>query len=282
MTPVKKATMTTYGDIAKQAEAIQQLFTKYERPLSEELTALCKAATILSEKWEAKKTAELPPSILWAALSLNRVANAVLRLDGHSRAEEIIGKLSDGDISMMDHERTIARDMFWEVEFWHFMLRVGLTAELVDPPDIIWDKDGQKTAIACKRIYSERHIQNVLSQAVHQIEAAGGFGIAAFQLEDARIPKKSTLNNVSQDEASQILQGINLEFLHEHERHFLKYFTKDRLSAALVATSCFAVIENLFVNTQWTVWTHPNLSKEHKQRVLELHTALIKGTSDAK
>lgn len=281
MAPVRKATMTSYAGIAKQAEALQQLFTKIKRPLSKELAALCKSATVLAEKWETKKTAELPPATLWAALSLHRVANAVLRLDGHARAEEIIGKLSDGDISMMGHERTVARDMFWEVEFWHFLLRVNLTADLLDPPDIIWDKDGQKTAIACKRIYSEKHIQNVLSEAVHQIEAAGGLGIAAFQLEDARIPEKSTLKNVTQDEASQILQGINLDFLHDHERHFLKYFTKDRLSAALVATSCFAIIDNLYVNTQWTVWTHPQLPEEHKQRVLELHAALVAGTSEA-
>lgn len=274
--------MISYADIAAQAGLIQKFFTKYKRPLSSDLVELCRAATDLSEKWKKGKTSELSTRVLYQAISLNRIANAVLPLDGHPRAEELAEKLANGGISMIDHDRTLARDIFWEIECWHFMNQAGLNAELIDPPDIVWNVKGKKTALACKRIYSEKHIQRVLSNAVHQIEKAGGFGFAAFQLEDSRVPKNQVsggitrLENVTAPESSNILQNLNLDFLREHERHFLKYFTKDRLSAALVATSAFVVLDTVYVNTQWTVWKHPRISAEHGRRVDTMHAALTR------
>ncbi|TVL97097.1 MAG: hypothetical protein CV087_22860 [Candidatus Brocadia sp. WS118] len=281
MAPVQKALVNSYADVARQAETVHELYTKYKLTISNDLATLCKSAHDLSEKWEAKKTYELSPNVLWEALALNRVANALLALDGHSRAHELLKKLSDGRISMLKHVRSFARDTFWEVEVWNYIKRAGLNADLIDPPDIIWTADARETGIACKRVYSEKNIEKILSEAIKQIEATPGFGIAAFQLEDVRIPEGKFLSKITQAEAAEVLQEINLEFLKEHERHFLKYFSKDRLTAALAATSCIVLVEDIQnVATEWSVWTHPDLSVEHKARVTQLYEAISKSSSD--
>lgn len=280
MLPIQKTSVSSYNDVAKQADSLRRLFDKYGVKISPDLNHLTEATKELAEKWTAGKRSELQPATLWEALSIHRIADAILQLDGHARAKELLEKLSQGDINMIAHDRTVARDTFWEIEVWHYIRRAGLTTDLIDPPDIIWTVNAQNTGIACKRIYSEKHIQRILSEAVHQIEATTGFGIAAFQLEDVRIPKGKITKTATRAEAVDILQGINQDFFKEHKRHFLKYFSKDRLTAALAATSCFAVTDiSRNVNTQWSIWTHPDINAEHKARVTQLYQAISGGTS---
>jgi len=276
MEPVQRASRSNYAAIALQGKSLQELFRKYKIPMGPSLSRICDSANFLSTKWEEKKKSELTPPLLWDALSLIRISEPLLALDENPRASELLKKLADGEIGMLKHERTLARDIFWEVEIWNYLKRAGLSADLNDPPDVIWNAAGQRTGIACKRIYSEKHIQNVLSQAVRQIESTTGFGVAAFQLEDSRTPEGSILETESLAKASTILQNANLAFLKEHERHFLKYFSKDRLTAALVATSAIVVADIPHIGTEWCIWTHPGLSADHKARVKQLYPAPLR------
>jgi hypothetical protein len=55
---------------------------------------------------------------------------------------------------------------------------------LDDPPDVIVNYENSRIGIACKKLYSERHVQNVLSEAVGQIEGDFDFGIVGLNLDD--------------------------------------------------------------------------------------------------
>jgi hypothetical protein len=177
---------------------------------------------------------------------------------------------------MQSRGQNDAKDTFWELEIWHQARRSRLAAEL-NEPDVTWN-DGQRlTGIACKKIYSEAHIQNVLSEAVHQIEKYVGYGFAAFSVDELT-PGDKLLSVATREEATNKLQDINLQFLSRHARHFRRYFSTDRLTGAIVSVSCITALTGKdgtpYVQTEQTVWTSPEVSTEHRHRIERFKAAL--------
>jgi hypothetical protein len=138
---------------------------------------------------------------------------------------------------------------------------------LKEPPDIVVNFDDTCIGIACKKIYSERHVQNVLSQAVGQIEKEFEFGIVAINIDDL-LPPQATLNLESSYAVEERLNQYNGEFLRRHDRHFRKYLTKGRLISAIISSCVISDVPNerpRFNNAwQWTVWTVPGLSENQR------------------
>lgn len=154
------------------------------------------------------------------------------------------------------------------MEVWARLLRRNADAHLDDPPDVVVNYDNSRIGIACKKLYSERHVQNVLSEAVGQIERGFDFGIVGLNLDDL-LPKGVVLKGDSTNAVAERLLSANNLFLQKHERHFQKYLAKGRLISAIVSTSIVADVpserpqfQNMY---QWTIWTIPGLDARYQE-----------------
>jgi hypothetical protein len=183
-----------------------------------------------------------------------------------------LGALVSGSLDLLKRKKSSAKNIFWEVELWARMKKRGFDAELRDPPDILLDFRGVTIGIACKKLYSEKHVQNVLSQAVSQIEDNCDFGIAAINLDDLQ-PEDMILSQPSHECALEFLAQKNQEFMLRHRHVFGKYLSSGRLLSVLVSTT---IVADMYKDKpkfneahHSTFWTIPGLPAD-KERPLNL------------
>ena len=145
-------------------------------------------------------------------------------------------------------------------------------------PDVVVNYDNSRIGIACKKLYSERHVQNILSEAVRQIERDFDFGIVGLNLDDL-LPKDVVLKGDSTNAVAERLLRANNLFLQKHERHFRKYLAKGRLISAIVSTSIVADVPSerpQFRNTyQWTIWTIPGLDARYQEPLNKFYETVM-------
>jgi len=199
----------------------------------------------------------------------SRVADAVLPLGQIPDRARFLNDLTMGDLDILERNKSKAKDVLWEIELWSILKRQGHDANLAEP-DIVVDVDGCKIGIACKKLYSERNVEKVLSQAVGQIEPSFEFGIAAINLDD-RLEPDHILRQPTKDTVCAVLGNFNCAFLQRNDRHFRKYLAKGRLVSALVSTcvlaDTFRERTRIHSARQWTLWTIPGLP-ENTERLL--------------
>src|SRR5258708_8029288 len=174
----------TYGVMAERGEAVRALLQKYSVYKKDaRINELIDNTNKLSAYWDQRKLQDIDNQWLWDAISIGRVADAVLPLDGHADAQRLLIKAIDGEVSMARRDSSKAKDQLWELEVWSRLNRQGLKSDLAEP-DVVCRGNSGDMGIACKKVYSEGHIQNVLSEAVAQIEGTTLYGLAAFNLDD--------------------------------------------------------------------------------------------------
>jgi len=148
--------------------------------------------------------------------------------------------------------------------------RRDFDASLEEPPDIVVSFEDSKIGIACKKLYSDRYVQNVLSQAVAQIEPTFDFGIVATNLDEL-VPPDQILRTPTQEAMSQYIDGLNSHFFNSHERHFRKYLGSGRLISAFISTGVLADVyrarTRLNYARQSTIWAISGLPPDtNRQR----------------
>jgi len=263
---------TTYLDVKSKGEQIEELYksTGLTLPDNSDLAELIKNSKVLWEKWFANKTAELKMIMLFNLLHLSRIADAVLPLKEESVRIKFLKALISGPLDFFKREKSYAKDIFWELEVWLKLTRKLATVNLEEPPDIVIEFEGSRIGIACKKLYSEKHVQNVLSQAVHQIEDSFEVGIVALNLDDFT-PADKVLKSSHAQGMTNTLLNLNAGFIQRHERHFRKYLASGRLISAIVSTAVIADVASAkpqFNNaSQWTVWTIPGLEEKKSQNL---------------
>jgi len=201
-------------------------------------------------------------TLLFRTALLDRIADAALPLLDVPDRKHFLSALLTGSLDLLDRKRSHAKDVLWELELWTILKRRLFNAALEEPPDIVVNFSKSKIGIACKKLYSEKHVQNVLSQAVAQIESSFDFGIVAVNIDDL-LPANRILRVPTQDAMSQYISDLNARFLGAHERHFRKYLSSGRVISVLISTS---VLTDVYCATQRfnnarqsTVWTIPEL-----------------------
>lgn len=272
---------TTYLEVKSKGEQIEKLYKNngLTLPDNSDLSELIKNTKALWEKWFTNKTAELEMGMLFNLLHLDRIADAVLPLKDEPKRAKYLKALISGPLAFFKRERSYAKDIFWELEVW-LQLRKKLTkVNLEDPPDIVIELEESRIGIACKKLYSEKHVQNVLSEAVHQIEDSFKIGIVALNLDDFT-PANRVLKSSHTKGMTEKLQNINADFIQKHERHLRKYLASGRLIASIVSTSVIADVTNdrpQFNNAfQWTIWSIPGLEEEKSQILHKLQDLMMR------
>lgn len=277
---LSRSSSQTYLVIKEKACAIEELYSENGVPLPPncDLALLIEDAKTLSDSWLLNRIDGLPMSLLFRVACLDRIAEAILPLRKVPNRAKFLTALTTGSLDLLQRERSSAKNILWEVELWAVLKRRSFSANLCEPPDVVVDFEDAKVGIACKKLYSEKHVQNVLSEAVGQIEASFDFGIVAINLDDL-VPANQILRTPNQRMMGEFINALNVKFLHRHERHFRKYLASGRMLSALLSASVLADVyaeSTRFNNArQVTIWTIPGLPKEKKKQLSRFYEKLM-------
>ncbi len=266
--------------LKERAEAIEHVYAdvKIRLPHDSGLGLLIQNAKEYWENWFLNRTSNLSSEMLFLALHLERIAEAILPLKNEKGQSQHLKDILSGTLNFLERKESHAKNMLWELEVWSKLRKKTSAVYLQEPPDIVVDFDGSHIGIACKKIYSEKHVQNVLSQAVCQIEKEFEFGIVAINIDDL-LPADTILNENTRNAVSERLFQHNGEFIERHDRHFRKYLSKERLISAIISSAVISDIHSekpRFNNSwQWTVWAFPDIPKKHQVQLNRFYDVVM-------
>jgi hypothetical protein len=281
VTDVSNRERTTYLKTKAKGDELERLYLENGIPVpaNSDLADLLRNSRLLWENWFLNKIDQLEMIMLFKLLHLDRISEAALPLKTEAERKRYLRDLVSGNLDLFARVRSRTKDIFWELEVWS-KLRRKMHGEihLKEPPDIIVSFGSSKIGLACKKVYSERHVQNVLSEAVHQIEGAFDFGVVAVNLDDL-VPADKLLRARTAKEMTETLQALNADFIQRHERHFRKYLSTGRLISALVSTTVIADIAaaspRFNTASQWTIWTIPGLDERKSGLLREFYELVV-------
>jgi hypothetical protein len=269
----------TYLDIKEKAKAIEKLYRDNSLPLPPDcaLANLVSDAKTLSDAWLMDNGEVATWQLIFRVSFLDRIADAILPLFDVPERLKYLTILTSGNLNLQQRERSLAKDILWELELWSRLRRRGIIATLHEP-DIIVNFEDSTVGIACKKLYSENNVEKVLSQAVEQIETTHDFGILAVNLDDLTLPDR-ILDQPIQEAMGKAIDQFNLRFLGRHQRHFKRYLKSGRVISALVSTSVLATLSShkpaFQMGTQATIWTIPGLSPEKEKQLQRFYFQLM-------
>jgi len=218
ITDISDSATTSFLQVKDKAVEIEGLFRMHglALPQASQLAMLINNCKRLWEEWFMNRMDRLNMNMLFTALHLDRIAEAVLPLREAPNCRSYLQSICDGSLDFFKREKSRAKDIFWEIETWAILKRKLPNVSLCEPPDILVDFGNANIGIACKKIYSEKHVQNVLSQAVSQIEKNLDVGIVAVNIDDL-VPADKVLKAASFQEMTQVVRGLNESFIQRHE-----------------------------------------------------------------
>ena len=270
----------TYLRIKEKAKAIEQLYSdsNVQLPATSSLAGLIGDAKALSDGWFMNGAEELSNTLLFRVCHLDRIADAVLPLREVPARTKFLSALASGSLDLLERVNSNAKSTLWELELWVALRERSFDVALSEPPDIVVTFEDAKVGIACKKFYSEKHVQNVLSEAVQQIETSFDFGIVAANIDDL-LPANQLLQAPTHESMKEMIREFNNRFLVTHDRHFRKYLTSGRMLSALVSTAALADVSraNPRLNNvrRSTVWTIPGLPTEKERQLKRFYGLLM-------
>jgi hypothetical protein len=269
----------TYLDVKEKACEVEALYSDsgVAIPCTCDLANQISDVKKLSDSWLTKIPNEIPLNLLFRTLGFQRIADAVLPLQTVDDNRPYLKALTSGTLDFFKRKKSRAKDILWELELWALLNRRGFNAVLSEP-DIVINFEDSKIAIPCKKIYSERGTQKVLSNAVGQVERSFDYGIAALNIDDLT-PENSVCRGGDYGVVGSYISQLNMSFIKRNERHFRKYLSNGRLLSAMVSTSSVSDLTEektrLHNVRQTSGWIIPGLPKDKADQVKRFHSKLM-------
>ena len=271
----------SFLEVRRQAHRIETLYTDSGLILSPNcsLAILLAKAKALADREEAGKANESTMNDVFFAIHVERIADSVLRLSDVPDRRKYLTPLMSGEMDFFVRRTSHAKNIFWEIELFNTLLKLWPSTALADPPDITLELHGARLGISCKKIYSEKNVEKVLSNAVMQVTKGFDAGIVALNIDDLT-PADSVVKVRSSAELTRFLANKTDEFIRRHQRCFRKYLSTGRLVSALVTLNVTADILDgnpRFISArEMTFWTIP-LSDTNKMAIIEKFRGLVIG-----
>ncbi len=262
-----------YNHVALRSkiELIRNLYEESNIQLNStsQLYELLESAEKLVDEWASGNSETTDTALLFKSLHVERISNAMQVLSSEVSRKKYLKDLLRGTLNFFERELSHAKSILWELEVCT-KIRKSIPDTQLAEPDVVVSIQGQKIAIPCKKIFSEKGVPKVLSNAVSQFEKFFDFGIVAINIDDL-IPANVLLEARTFEELGDKLHRANMIFLTNHERHFKKYLSESRIIAVIASTSLVADILDespKFNNAlQWAIWTTPELLPKHAKAI---------------
>lgn len=228
---------TDFFKLSAQTREIESLYTERGVRLPAKCTLAAWIANVRSvaDKRTTNPESGHTPMEHFQAIQLYRVTDAILALREVKDGDSYLRKIT-ANLDFFDAERSVAKDIFWELELWWMIRRKLSTARLMDPPDIMVDLDGGTLGLACKSVYSEASVEKALSTGVKQVTGNCDAGVVAFNI-DSLLPKDCVINAKDKAGLDQLLHPKIDGFIERHRRHMDRYLNKQRLAAVVICIS---------------------------------------------
>ena len=274
-----RSSSQTYLQIKDKALALERLYADNEVALPDgcDLARHIADAKSLSDHWLTDHT-KLQMTLMFRATNLNRIADVVLPLQSVADRAKYLRLLKSSSLDLLDRQTSRAKNLLWELELWSMLRSHGFDAALQEPPDIVVSFEDLEVGFACKKFYSEKHVQNVLSKAMAQIESGFEFGIVAVNLDDL-VPANQILRTATHQAMGQYIADFNAKFIRSHDWHFRKYLATGRVISALVSTSIFADVQHgrprFNYARQSNYWIIPGLETEKEKQLKRFYDKLL-------
>lgn len=271
----QKRNKVNFIAIKKMAESIEKLYLKKNIPIPEnsDLFKLIENAKQIGEGWESNNIDNITYERRYENVNFLRIAQAILSLKDNIDFKEHLEKLIEGNLDLKNHEQSPAKDKLFELQIYNRIKIRKYDVQLIEPDIVIFD-NGVETGLACKNIYSEGYIQNVLSEGAHQIEDSTKYGMVTLNIENLLPEGQKIVVHNNMNSANDILQKRLNNFLADYTRHFEKYLSSDRIAGAIVSTTCNIEFINditgyltLYYNIQYTIWIYPGHNIENEKRI---------------
>lgn len=257
--------------ISTKVKGIEQIYSDANIKIgsTHQLFNLLNDAKELAAEWSKGDTVETDMNKLFSTLHVERIYSGIKLLETEKNKEKYLKDLLNGTLNFFERDISHAKSIFWELEAFT-KIKKAIHETYLYEPDIVVDINQFCIAVPCKKIFSEKGVPKVLSNAVSQIENKYEFGIVAINIDDL-IPECVLLKARTFQEAGDKLHTQNMVFLARQERHLLKYLSTSRIVAAVASTSMITDILDespKFNNySQWAIWTIPGLKPNHKKAI---------------
>ncbi|WP_426071052.1 hypothetical protein [Janthinobacterium sp. DSP2-3-3] len=231
----------------------------------------------VSTAWEEGHRSSHIRQIVEVSLA-GRIADAVIAMADESDALQSLRRIAGNSMDLQHRTQSQGKDHLWELELCDLLRRRGITADLVDPPDLQASIGGAAIPIACKKVYSEKGVEAQMRKGVRQIEARGEGGIVAMNIDDL-MPEDGLLNQPDHEAASVWLGDFVMSFISRHQRHFERFVAAGRCDGIFVSASCVCDLAHggprFTTVTDATLWTLGSLPVRARSRVELLRDAMI-------
>lgn len=268
-----------HHDIKLKIDKIVKLYADANITINSnsQLAKLLDSVQQLSNALSCGENSKINMNLFFKALHVERVASAFEFLETEEKKNKYLNDLLNGTLDFFERKPSHAKSILWELEVWTKLKNAMFHAYLKEP-DVVVNFGKSIISIPCKKIFSEKGVPKVLSEAVSQIEKSSEFGIVAMNIDDL-LPGGVVLNARTFSQQADKLYNENVKFLNKHKRHFVRYFNKSRIIAAIISTSAISDIHNespKFNNTdQWTIWTVPGLNSNHQKQIENFRQKLM-------
>lgn len=257
--------------LRSKIELIRNLYKESSIQLNStsQLYGLLESAEKLVDEWASGNSETTDMALLFKSLHIERISSAMQALNSEDLGKKYLKDLLRGTLNFFERKPSHAKSILWELEVCTKIRKTIPDTHLAEP-DVVVSLQGQKIAIPCKKIFSEKGVPKVLSNAVSQFENLFDFGIVAINIDDL-IPADVLLKARTFEELGNKLHRANMIFFANHERHFKKYLSKSRIIAAIASTALVADILDespKFNNAlQWAIWTTSELLPKHAEAI---------------
>ncbi|QBZ89931.1 hypothetical protein EPZ47_14760 [Pseudomonas viciae] len=170
-----------------------------------------------------------------------KIARIVTDLIDAPGVEEALQRIAGSDINLSHRLKSQGKDALWELSLLTTLLRKQISAELVDPPDIVVELQMGSYAIACKKIYELKSLFSRLRDGAKQISKSGSPGVIALNIDDL-LPGDHILTSQSPKVALDILSRETKRFFQQNFAAFDRIKEKSCLDGVLISASTISDI----------------------------------------
>lgn len=221
---------------------------------------------------------ENTPLEVFNAIFVLRLHEAISSLKDQQDKNKFLKLLLKGSLDFFDREPSSAKNILFELEIAKKLSKKFNNIEFSEPDILVKFDDGNNVGIACKKVVSEKNLENQLSKGIKQIKDQElEFGIVAFNIDNL-IPGGMVMQIDTFAQALEYLHKFNMDFITRNERYFKKYLESSRAIAIIVVSTVLAEIrlEKPQFNhlSQTTMWTLESLDEKLKNKVNEFRVLI--------